>query len=133
MTARRAALLPNARAARTDWQVLSRIDSTTLVEIQLHTGRTHQIRVHFSALRHPVVGDTLYGASGQLHVGNHSLPGLARNFLHAARIGFRQPRTGQALQLTAPLPSELRNYLAQLAVAAGDDPALIDAALKGFL
>jgi len=133
MTTRRAASLPNARAARTDWRVLARIDSTTLVEVQLHTGRTHQIRVHFSALRHPVVGDTLYGASGQLHVGHSSLPGLRRNFLHAARIGFQQPRTGQAIQLTAPLPPELRNYLAQLATAAGEDPARIDAALKGFL
>ncbi len=133
MTTRRAESLPNARAARTDWRVLAHIDSTTLVEVQLHTGRTHQIRVHFSALRHPVVGDTLYGASGQLHAGHSSLPTLRRNFLHAAKIGFRQPRTGQALQLTAPLPDELRGYLASLAAAAGEDPARIDAALKGFL
>jgi len=133
MTAKRAATLPNARAARTDWRVLARIDSTTLVEVQLHTGRTHQIRVHFSALRHPVVGDTLYGASGQLHVGSISLPALGRNFLHAAKLGFRQPRTGQAIQLTAPLPAELRGYLANLAAAAGESPARIDAALKGFL
>jgi 23S rRNA pseudouridine1911/1915/1917 synthase len=133
MTAKRAATLPNARAARTDWRVLARIDSTTLVEVQLHTGRTHQIRVHFSALRNPVVGDTLYGASGQLQVGSSSLPALGRNFLHAAKLGFRQPRTGQAIQLTAPLPAELRDYLAKLAAAAGESPARIDAALKGFL
>lgn len=133
MTAKRAASLPNARAARTDWKVLARIDSSTLVEVQLHSGRTHQIRVHFSALRHPVVGDTLYGASGQLHVGSSSLPVLGRNFLHAAKLGFRQPRTGQPIQLTAPLPAELRSYLAKLAAAAGESPALIDAALKGFL
>ncbi len=133
MTTRRAESLPNARAARTDWRVLARIDSTTLVEVQLHTGRTHQIRVHFSALRHPVVGDTLYGASGQLHAGHSSLPALRRNFLHAAKIGFRQPRTGQALQLTAPLPEVLRGYLASLAAAAGEDATRIDAALKGFL
>ena len=133
MTAKRAASLPNARAARTDWRVLARIDSTTLVEVQLHTGRTHQIRVHFSALRHPVVGDTLYGASEQLHVGSGSLPALGRNFLHAAKLGFRQPRTGQAIQLTAPLPAELHGYLASLAAAAGESPARIDAALKGFL
>lgn len=133
MTAKRAASLPNAREARTDWQVLRRIDSTTLVEVQLHTGRTHQIRVHFSALRHPVVGDTLYGASGQLHVGRSSLPTLGRNFLHAAKLGFQQPRTGQPVRLTAPLPAELRTYLAKLAAAAGDDVARIDAALEGFL
>jgi 23S rRNA pseudouridine1911/1915/1917 synthase len=133
MTAKRAASLPNARAARTDWHVLARIDSTTLVEVQLHTGRTHQIRVHFSALRHPVVGDTLYGASGELQVGGSTLPALGRNFLHAARLGFRQPRTGQTIQLTAPLPGELRAYLEKLAAAAGDTPTRIDAALKGFL
>jgi 23S rRNA pseudouridine1911/1915/1917 synthase len=133
MTAKRAASLPNGRAARTDWKVLARIDSTTLLEVQLHTGRTHQIRVHFSALRHPVVGDTLYGASGQLHVGSSSLPVLGRNFLHAAKLGFRQPRTGQQIQLTAPFPAELRSYLAKLAGAAGESEAQIDAALKGFL
>ncbi|HET6930131.1 MAG TPA: RluA family pseudouridine synthase [Candidatus Acidoferrum sp.] len=133
MTAKRTASLPNARAARTDWRVLAKIDSTTLVQVQLHTGRTHQIRVHFSALRHPVVGDTLYGASGQLVVGNSSLPALGRNFLHAAKLGFQQPRTGQTIQLAAPLPGELRTYLAKLAVAAGDSETRIDAALKGFL
>jgi 23S rRNA pseudouridine1911/1915/1917 synthase len=122
MTAKRAASLPNARAARTDWRALARIDSTT-----------HQIRVHFSALRHPVVGDTLYGASGQLQVGGVSLPALGRNFLHAARLGFQQPRTGQTIQLTAPLPAELRGYLEKLAAAAGDSSVRIDAALKGFL
>jgi 23S rRNA pseudouridine1911/1915/1917 synthase len=133
MTTKRAASLPNARAARTDWRVLARVDSTTLVEAQLHTGRTHQIRVHFSALRHPVVGDTLYGASGQLHVGSSSLPALGRNFLHAAKLGFQQPRTGQPIQLAAPLPAELRRYLARLAAAAGESPAQIDAMLRGFL
>ena len=133
MTAGRAASLPNSRAARTDWRVLARIDSTTLVEIQLHTGRTHQIRVHFSALHHPVVGDTLYGASGQLRVGQIMLPSLERNFLHAARLSFQQPRTQLPIQLSAPLPAELRAFLAKLTAAASEDPARIDAALKGFL
>ena len=133
MTARRAALLHNAREARTDWRVLTRIDSTSLLEVQLHTGRTHQIRVHFSALRHPVVGDTLYGAAGQLHIGRTSLPSLGRNFLHAAKIAFAQPRTGQPIHLTAPLPPELRAYLQRLAAAASEPPERIDAALKGFL
>jgi len=58
------AAMSNPRAARTDWRSLAAIANTTLVEVQLHTGRTHQIRVHFSALKHPVVGDTLYGAAG---------------------------------------------------------------------
>jgi 23S rRNA pseudouridine1911/1915/1917 synthase len=133
MTARRAAQLPNSRPALTDWRLLTHIDSTSLLEVELHTGRTHQIRVHFSALRHPIVGDTLYGASGQLHVGRATLPSLGRNFLHAAKIGFAQPRTGQTIQLTAPLPAELHDYLGKLAAASGGSPARIDAALKGFL
>ena len=133
MTTKRAALLHNAREARTDWQVLARVDSTTLLEVQLHTGRTHQIRVHFSALRHPVVGDTLYGAAGQLHIGRTTLPSLGRNFLHAAKIAFAQPRTGQPIHLTAPLPRELRAYLQKLCEAADEPPERIDAALKGFL
>jgi 23S rRNA pseudouridine1911/1915/1917 synthase len=133
MTATRATLLPNSRPARTDWRVLAKIDSTSLLEIQLHTGRTHQIRVHFSALRHPVVGDTLYGASAQLHVGRTALPLMERNFLHAAKIAFAQPHSGKTVELSAPLPPELRQYLGKLAVAAGEDLARIDAALKGFL
>ena len=133
MTAKRAALLHNAREARTDWQVLARVDSTTLLEVQLYTGRTHQIRVHLSALRHPVVGDTLYGAAGQLHIGRTTLPSLGRNFLHAAKIAFVQPRTGHPIQLTAPLPRELRAYLQKLGEAAGEPPERIDAALQGFL
>lgn len=133
MTARRASLLPNARAARTDWRVLCWIDNTSLLEVELHTGRTHQIRVHFAALRHPVVGDTLYGAADELRVGHATLPSLGRNFLHAAKIGFAQPRTGQTIRLTAPLPSELRAYLARLAALVGDSVERIDGALKGFL
>jgi len=133
MTARRAGSLPGAREALTGWRVLARFDSVTLVEVRIHTGRTHQIRVHFAALRHPVVGDTLYGASRQLPVGRASLPSLGRNFLHAAKIGFPQPRTGQLIHLTAPLPPDLRAYLQRLAAATGGDASRIDAALQGFL
>jgi len=133
MTAKRANLLPSARAARTDWRVLARIDSTTLLEAQLHTGRTHQIRVHFSELRHPVVGDTLYGARGQLHVGRTTLPALGRNFLHAVKLAFAQPYTGRVIQLQAPLPATLQGYLHRLATAAGEEVGRIDAALAGFL
>ena len=133
MTATRALLLRNSRPARTDWRVLAKIDSTSLLELQLHTGRTHQIRVHFSALRHPVVGDTLYGAAAQLHVGGTMLPALGRNFLHAAKIGFAQPHSGKLIELSAPLPADLREYLAKLIAAVGESQARIDAALQGFL
>src|SRR5207302_9268783 len=114
MTAKRSASLPNARQARTDWRMLARIDSATLLEVQLHTGRTHQIRVHFSALRHPVVGDTLYGAAKEVRVGKIELPPLGRNFLHAAKLGFAQPRTGAWIEVRAALPPELHDYLKKL-------------------
>jgi 23S rRNA pseudouridine1911/1915/1917 synthase len=133
MTARRSMVLGHAREARTDWCCLTRIDNTTLAEVQLHTGRTHQIRVHFSALRHPVVGDTLYGAASRLRIGKTALPVLNRNFLHAAKLGFPQPRTGAWIELRAPLPPELREFLRQLSAAAGESPARIDAALASYL
>jgi 23S rRNA pseudouridine1911/1915/1917 synthase len=123
----------NPRHARTDWQVLANIDNSTLVEVQLQTGRTHQIRVHFSALRHPVVGDTLYGAAANLRVGKVTLPKLERNFLHAARLGFAQPRTGAWLEVRAPLPQDLREFLAKLCAAAGEPQSRIDAALAAYL
>jgi 23S rRNA pseudouridine1911/1915/1917 synthase len=127
------AKIANPREARTDWRALLPIDGTTLLEVQLHTGRTHQIRVHFSALKRPIVGDTLYGAATQLRVGEVSLPALGRNFLHAARIIFSHPRTGERLDLRAPLPAELRQFLHSLATAAGERPGKIDAALAAYL
>jgi len=121
----------NARAARTDWTVLQEFGLTTLLEVQLHTGRTHQIRVHFSALKHPVVGDTLYGAASQLVVEKTRLPTLDRQFLHAARLSFLHPRSENQITVTAPLAPELKIYLEKLAVAAG--ASKIDASLAAFL
>jgi 23S rRNA pseudouridine1911/1915/1917 synthase len=138
-------LAGNAREARTDWQTLLEVDGTTLVEVQLHTGRTHQIRVHFSAIGHPVVGDTLYGAVSQICVGAETgrgasnkreeiaMPVLGRNFLHAARLGFSQPRTNAWIELRAPLPAELREFVHNLSVAALGDSMRIDAALAPYL
>jgi 23S rRNA pseudouridine1911/1915/1917 synthase len=135
----------NARQARTDWRTLLEVDGTTLVEVQLHTGRTHQIRVHFSAIGHPVVGDTLYGAASQIRVGagtsrgtsnkreEIAMPVLGRNFLHAVRLGFSQPRTNAWIELRAPLPTELREFIHNLSVAAHGDSKRIDAALAPYL
>jgi hypothetical protein len=80
-----------------------------------------------------VVGDTLYGAPRQERAGSELLPPLGRNFLHAARVSFGHPRTGQRIEVRAPLPPELVNYLAALGRATKADPALIDAALREFL
>jgi 23S rRNA pseudouridine1911/1915/1917 synthase len=134
-----------AREARTDWRTLAEVDGTTLVEVQLHTGRTHQIRVHFSAIAHPIVGDTLYGAASEIRLGAGTgrgaskdreavtMPELRRNFLHAARLGFSQPRTGAWIDVRAPLPTELREFVKKLSAAAGEDPKRIDAALAPYL
>jgi 23S rRNA pseudouridine1911/1915/1917 synthase len=129
MTARRR----EGREARTDWRVLFRFGGYTLVQAGLHTGRTHQIRVHFSAFACPVVGDTLYGAPAQERVGTVLLPPLGRNFLHAARVAFLHPRTGKRLEVRAPLPPELVSYAQELARAAEAGAGLIDAGLREFL
>jgi 23S rRNA pseudouridine1911/1915/1917 synthase len=129
MTARRR----EGREARTDWRVRLRLGGFTFVEANLHTGRTHQIRVHFSTLGCPVVGDTLYGAPREERVGAVVLPALERNFLHAARVGFVHPTTGKHVAFRAALPPELQTYLRDVGRATGTASAAVDAALKEFL
>jgi 23S rRNA pseudouridine1911/1915/1917 synthase len=135
MTTKRA----GGRSAVSHWQVLERIGTAekpgpfgnfTLVEVRIETGRTHQIRVHMQAIGHPVVGDFLYGAPHFIrpvvinarglqatpatqHADSDSLS-LDRNFLHAAELDFKHPRTGEDLSLHADLPPELTDFLNQL-------------------
>jgi 23S rRNA pseudouridine1911/1915/1917 synthase len=129
----------NARSAVSHYQVVRRLETRfgkfTLVEVRIETGRTHQIRVHMASIGHPVVGDTLYGGSGQLtdqvasqaaqskaarRKANPERLRLGRNFLHAARLEFAHPKTGKLLKLEAPLPAELESFLGRLEGAAGD-------------
>jgi 23S rRNA pseudouridine1911/1915/1917 synthase len=119
MTTRRA----GGREAVSHYQVVERIASPygkfTLLKLTIETGRTHQIRVHLSSIGHPVVGDTMYGASRQLVSGDKTrdaLPSLAlpRNFLHAAAIEFQQPLSGEPLVLERPLPPDLDDFLRRL-------------------
>jgi 23S rRNA pseudouridine1911/1915/1917 synthase len=129
MTARRRL----GRAAQTDWRVRLRLNGFTLVEANLRTGRTHQIRAHFAALGCPVVGDTLYGAPRRERVAGTLLPPLERNFLHSARLGFVQPRTGKTVAARAPLAPELTRYLETLGRLTEISARSIDAALGEFL
>jgi 23S rRNA pseudouridine1911/1915/1917 synthase len=87
------------RQARTHFELLEALAATTLLRVTLETGRTHQIRVHLQAIGHPVVGDPEYGRAGLL--------GLQRQFLHAARLAFTHPVTGEALVIESPLPDDL--------------------------
>jgi len=123
----------NARSAVSHYEVVRRLSNRfgkfTLVRVRIETGRTHQIRVHMASIGHPVVGDTLYGGSGQLtdQVVSQAAQSkaarrkaeperlrLGRNFLHAARLEFPHPKTGKVLQLEAPLPADLESFLSRL-------------------
>ncbi len=98
------------RSAWTEYRVLRRVPAFTLLEARIGTGRTHQIRVHLSSIGHPVVGDSLYGAPAKVQ----GMPALERYFLHARRIRFRQPSTGEEITVESPLPAKLTGWLEKL-------------------
>ena len=100
-----------AREAVTLYSVVRRFHHFTLVDAEPQTGRTHQIRVHFAYLRHPVVGDRMYGAPAKVRIGAQERETLRRNFLHAAQIEFAHPRTGAGVSFTSPLPPKLAAFL----------------------
>jgi 23S rRNA pseudouridine1911/1915/1917 synthase len=106
------------REAITHYAVQQRIDSKygkfTLLELRIDTGRTHQIRVHLASLRHPVVGDTLYGAPRAISAKNEASVSLPRNFLHAAALQLQHPRSGETLSFARPLPEELQEFLGKI-------------------
>ena len=114
------------RDAVTHYAVTRKIDSPygkfALLEVKIETGRTHQIRVHVSSLGHPVVGDSLYGAPGELRsqsnkrraAGMPAALTLERNFLHSGALEFSHPRTKELLKFSRPLPAELEKLLENL-------------------
>lgn len=99
------------RRAVTHYDVLGRAPGFTLVRVELETGRTHQIRVHFQALGHPVAGDVQYGRAPRPE-------GLERQFLHAARLAFPHPEDGREMTFFSPLPPDLVAFLERLGLAA---------------
>ena len=107
------------RQAVTTYEVLRRYAGFTFLRVQPQTGRTHQIRVHLASRGRPVVGDALYGAPSRLRLAGRPRATLARNFLHAEEIRFRQPVTGALMSCRAPLAPELEDFLRTLESAAG--------------
>ena len=104
---------PDAREAKTKFEVLERLKDTTLLKVDLGTGRTHQIRVHFSALGNPVVGDGEYGNKG-LNRSHRERLGIRRIFLHASELEIPHPDTGTVLRFESPLPAELESVVESL-------------------
>ena len=103
------------RTAHTIFEVAKRYQDFTLLNVQIKTGRTHQIRVHLAHIGHPVVGDATYGGGRESSIRNatikHAVQSLGRNFLHSADLAFNHPRTGERIEFTAPLPAELAAFL----------------------
>ncbi len=108
----RQAVVQDGRPATTGYRVRERLTGWTLVEADLVTGRTHQIRVHFAALGHPVAGDVLYGTG----TARRGPDGLARLFLHAWRLELQSPADGHLIRAVAALPPELEQVLADLRI-----------------
>ena len=107
---KRMAIVPGGRAAVTHWQVLERLKGATLIECRLTTGRTHQIRVHMASIGHPVLGDPVYGPKKSPY------PVTGGQLLHAYRIGFAHPRTGEEMLFEAPPEPRFTRWLQKLEV-----------------
>ena len=109
----RMAVVPDGRPSTTGYRVRERFAGWTLLELDLVTGRTHQIRVHLEAIGHPVAGDPVYGTG----TSRRGPDGLDRMFLHAWRLELAAPRDGHLIRATAPLPAELSAVLDRLRIA----------------
>jgi len=107
---KRMAVVASGREARTEYRVLERFPGHTLVEVEPKTGRTHQVRVHFAFIGHPLAGDRVYGFR------KRKLE-LERQFLHAQTLGFKLPSSGRYVEFTAELPGDLRGILEGLKVS----------------
>jgi 23S rRNA pseudouridine1911/1915/1917 synthase len=111
----RMAVVRGGRPALSLWRVRRRYERLTLLDVQIKTGRTHQIRVHLAWIKHPVVGDETYGGGRDKTLAGPVLRArvrsLGRQFLHAERLGFHHPRTGEWMSFNAPLPVDLSEFL----------------------
>jgi 23S rRNA pseudouridine1911/1915/1917 synthase len=109
---------PRGRAARSTWRVLEPLAGAALLEVGLHTGRTHQIRVHLASVGHPVLGDRVYGGrripAGSPAALRDVVAEASRPMLHAARLGLTHPSTGARLEFESPVPPDFRGALERL-------------------
>jgi 23S rRNA pseudouridine1911/1915/1917 synthase len=109
------AVTRDGRQATTLYRVTERFEEFSLLDVEIKTGRTHQIRVHLAHIKHPVVGDSTYGAGRANSIKSARMRAavarLDRPFLHAARLGFANPATKERMEFTVPLPPELRAFL----------------------
>lgn len=103
----RFAVTSDGKHSVTHYETLEAFREASLLEVHLETGRTHQIRVHFSALHHPCCGDPMYGADPQLS----ERLGLVRQWLHAVTLGFHHPADGRYMEITSPYPADLQHAL----------------------
>lgn len=124
---KRMAILPEGRPARTEAFTIARFENVDLLRLELHTGRTHQIRVHLESIGHPIVGDSIYGGGGSKRISGGARSdaerlerATPRQALHAALLAFRHPIGGAPMEFRAPWPADLR-------------PALESAAGPGFV
>ena len=105
----------HGRTALSLWKVRKRYDKFTLLDIEIKTGRTHQIRVHMAYLNHPVVGDEIYNEGRDNTVMDHTtrnaITSMRRFFLHAEKLSFIHPKTNERLEFTQKLPVELNEFL----------------------
>ncbi len=102
---KRMAVVSKGREAKTEYQIVKYLDGYSLLEVRTHTGRTHQIRVHLSAIGFPVVGDATYGVKS---------PILSRQFLHAHRLGFKLPSTDEYVEFKSELPQDLKEAMKRI-------------------
>lgn len=102
------------KEADTRWSVIERFRNATLIEVRLQTGRTHQIRVHFAAVGHPVLGDRTYGKKVEVEYKGKKKILFPRQMLHAELLGFTHPATGKYLEFSAPVPKDMAEKIEEL-------------------
>lgn len=103
----------NGRPAITEWQVVEELKGASLLSLKIHTGRTHQIRVHMSSMGHPVLGDSLYGGPVEFRIGHAVIP-IRRQMLHASCLQFTHPITGEKMKRESKLPEDMAFVLDRL-------------------